>query len=73
MVAFKKLPWVAVQPLDWAMGSLAKSTGWERDTTHCNSPGYQPSGAFAWKQGRQRYRYLGLTKMSANLPRASSS
>lgn len=70
MVAFKKLPWVAVQPLDWAMESLVKNIDSEGDTTHCNSPGYQPSGAFAWKRGRQRYRYLGLNKRVNYLPSA---
>lgn len=45
-------------------GILSKNIGSERDTTHCNSPGYQPSEAFAWTRGRQRYRYLGLTNMS---------
>jgi len=59
MVAFKKLPWVAVDPLDWA-GGVSHALETMQKVTYCNSPGYHPSATFAWKRERRRYRYLGL-------------
>lgn len=59
MVAFKKLPWVAVDPLDWA-GPVS----WDDEDfgkADCSSPQYRPSGASAWKRAQRQYQYHGLS------------
>ena len=78
MVAFKKLPWVAVDPLDWAMSGreravsiddLARSASW----TYCSSLGYRPSEGDAWKRGRRRYQYHGLHQKQTNTAHISET